>query len=140
MTGQNGWTEPDGCPLYNNDDVNLAAQPFNDILVAQPDLTTLVAVGGWAQYAPAAYTMAVNMVKERVDFKHLYISMGDTFAPQMPLLKQGLSHVNIGQRPYDMGYEAVMALHKLHIGETVPPMIETGFQICLPADADTCGK
>ena len=73
---------------YNNDDVNLAAQQINDILVAQPDLTTLVAVGGWAQYAPAAYSKAINMVKDRVDSKQLYISMGDTFAPQMPLLKQ----------------------------------------------------
>lgn len=140
LTGQNGWTEPDGCPIYNNDDVNLAAQQLNDVLVAYPDLGAYVAVGGWAQYAPQAYTTAVNRVRERVDSKDLYISMGDTFAPQMPLLKQGLSHVNVGQRPYDMGYEAVMALHKLKTGESVPPMIETGFQVCLPADADTCGQ
>lgn len=140
LTGQNGWTEPDGCPIYNNDDVNLAAQQLNDVIVAHPDLGALVAVGGWAQYAPQAYTTAVNRVRERVDSKDFYISMGDTFAPQMPLLKQGLSHVNVGQRPYDMGYEAVMALHKLKGGESVPPTIETGFQVCLPADADTCGK
>ena len=25
-TGQNGWTEPAGCPVYNNDDITLAAQ------------------------------------------------------------------------------------------------------------------
>ena len=139
LTGQNGWTEPEGCPIYNNDDVNLAAQQLNDVIVAHPDLDALVAVGGWAQYAPAAYTTAVNRVRDRVDSKDFYISMGDTFAPQMPLLKEGLSHVNVGQRPYDMGYEAIMALHRLDQGEEVEPLIETGFEICLPEDADTCG-
>src|SRR6202035_2152833 len=32
LTGQNGWKEPDGCPLYTNDDFSVANQQMEDIL------------------------------------------------------------------------------------------------------------
>src|SRR6266404_4872028 len=54
LTGQNGWTEPTGCPVYNNDSIQLAAQQVFDVLTAQPKLDAFIAVGGWAQYAPEA--------------------------------------------------------------------------------------
>ena len=65
LTGQNGWTEPDGCPVYNNDDIKLAAQQVNDVFTAQPKLDAFIAVGGWAQYAPEAYKQAVALQKDR---------------------------------------------------------------------------
>ncbi len=140
LTGQNGWTEPNGCPVYNNDNVSLAAQQLNDVLTANPKLDAFVAVGGWAQYAPSAYRAAVMRVKSRVDSKDLVISMGDAFPPQMPLLKDGLSDYQVGQSPYQMGYQAIKALDALSKGKTVPPNIVTGFVKCTPDMADTCGK
>jgi len=32
LTGQNGWTEVDGCPLYTDDDFPKAVQQEEDIL------------------------------------------------------------------------------------------------------------
>ena len=140
LTGQNGWTEPDGCPVYNNDDIKLAAQQVNDVFTAQPKLDAFIAVGGWAQYAPAAYKQAVELQKDRVAAKDLVISFGDNFPPQMPLLKAGLSDFNIGQRPYDMAYTAVKSLVDVWGGKNPPPSIVTGVEICTPETADTCGK
>ena len=140
LNGQNGWSEPSGCPVYNNDDVRLAAQQVNDVFTSEPKLSAFVAVGGWAQYAPEAYKKAVELQKDRVASKDLVISFGDNFAPQMPLLKAGLSHFNIGQRPYDMAYAAVKSLVDVWAGKKLPPMITTGFEICTPDMADTCGK
>jgi ribose transport system substrate-binding protein len=140
LTGQNGWTEPDGCPVYNNDDIRLAAQQVNDVFTAQPKLDAFIAVGGWAQYAPEAYKQAVELQKDRVANKDLVISFGDNFPPQMPLLKAGLSHFNIGQRPYDMAYTAVKSLVDVWGGKALPPSIVTGVEICTPDKADTCGK
>lgn len=140
LTGQNGWTEPDGCPVYNNDNVQLAAQQMFDVLTANPDLDAFVAVGGWAQYAPQAYRQAVGLQKDRVASKELAIVFGDNFGPQMPLLKDGLSHFNVGQRPFEMAYKAVEALNDLTDGKTVPPSIVTGLEVCTPADTETCGK
>ena len=40
-----------------------------------------------------------------------------------------------------MGYETIMALDKLTKGETVPPMMMTGMEVCTPENAlTTCGK
>ncbi len=140
LTGQGGWTEPGGCPVYNNDSITLAAQQMFDVLTANPKLDAFVAVGGWAQYAPQAYRQAVNLQKDRVASKDLAIVFGDNFAPQMPLLKDGLSDYNVGQRPFDMAYKAVEALNDLTDGKTVPPLITTGVEVCTPQDVATCGK
>jgi ribose transport system substrate-binding protein len=141
LTGQNGWTEPGGCPVYNNDSIELAAQQVADVFTAQPKLDAFIAVGGWAQYAPEAYKRAVDQQKARVDSKELIISFGDNFAPQMPLLKAGYSDFNVGQRPYEMAYKAVQVLNDiLDKKPAPPPMITTGLEVCTPATADTCGK
>ena len=90
-----------------------------DVLTANPKLDAFVAVGGWAQYAPQAYRQAVALQQDRVASKELAIVFGDNFGPQMPLLKDGLSHFNVGQRPYDMAYKAVEILNDLTDGKTV---------------------
>jgi ribose transport system substrate-binding protein len=140
LTGQNGWTEPSGCPVYNNDDINLAAKQVGDVLTADPKLDAFVAVGGWAQYAPQAYRTAVGIQGERVKTKDLVISFGDNFEPQMPLLKDGLSHYNIGQRPYEMAYTAVKSLVDVLDGKTISDRVVTGLEVCTPEQADSCGK
>lgn len=140
LENTNGWTEVAACPIYNNDNIALSAQQLNDVLTANPDLDAFIAVGGWAQYAPAAYRAAVERVKDRVDAKELVISFGDAFEPQLPLLKDGLSHYQVGQNPYQMGFQSVQALKTLHDGGTVDSYIDTGFVLCTPEQADTCGK
>jgi ribose transport system substrate-binding protein len=140
LAGESNWTEPSGCPIYNNDNIALSAQQLNDVLTSNPQLDAFVAVGGWAQYAPAAYRKAVGGVKSRVDANELIISFGDAFAPQLPLLKDHLSHYQVGQSPYQMGYKSVAALKDLTEGKTVPAYIDTGFVKCTPDMADTCGK
>ena len=37
LTGQNGWTEVAGCPLYTNDDFPLSVQQMEDILAKYPE-------------------------------------------------------------------------------------------------------
>jgi ribose transport system substrate-binding protein len=141
LTGQNGWTEPAGCPVYNNDDVPLAARQMFDVFTANQKLDAFVAVGGWAQYAPQAYRQAVELQKDRVASKDLAIVFGDNFGPQMPLLKDGISHFNVGQRPFDMAYKAIEVLNDLTEGKPAPTgNIITGLEVCTPADVATCGK
>jgi ribose transport system substrate-binding protein len=141
LSGQNGWTEPAGCPVYNNDDIALAAQQVRDVMTNNPELAAFVAVGGWAQYAPQAYKQAMEPLKKRLDTKDLVVVFGDNFGPQLPLLAAGLSHYNIGQRPYDMGYQTIKALDDLTKDKKIEPYIQTGTEICTPEDAmTTCGK
>src|SRR6204780_4644871 len=42
LTGQNGWKEVDGCPLYTNDDFPVSVQQMEDILGKYPVLDAFV--------------------------------------------------------------------------------------------------
>jgi len=47
LTGQNGWTEADGCPLYTNDDFPLSVQQFQDFMAANPNVDAFLPTGGF---------------------------------------------------------------------------------------------
>jgi ribose transport system substrate-binding protein len=55
LTGQNGWKEADGCPLYTDDDFSRANQQMEDILAKYPDLDAFTPTGGFPQFLPDAY-------------------------------------------------------------------------------------
>jgi ribose transport system substrate-binding protein len=138
LDGQNGWSEPAGCPLFTNDQADLANQQMSDTFTANPKLDAFILVGGWAQFAPQAYAQVTDGVMERLKSKDLVIIAGDTLPPQIDALKAGRSHAQIGQRPFEMGYKAPDAMIKLLNGEKVDEILFTGLDTCLPDNADTC--
>ena len=106
LTGQNGWKEIDGCPVFTNDQADLANRQMADVFTANPKLDAFVLEGGWAQFAPQAYAQVTGQVMEKLKSKALIIVAGDTLPPQIEALKAGRSHVQVGQRPFEMGYRA----------------------------------
>ncbi len=138
LTGQNGWTEIDGCPVFTNDQADLANQQMADTFTANPDLDAFVLEGGWAQFAPQAYAQVTDQVMEKMKAKELIIVAGDTLPPQMEALKAGRSHVQVGQRPFEMGYRAPSVMIDLIDGKPVDPVIFTGLDECTQETADSC--
>ena len=63
LTGQNGWTEVAGCPLYTNDDFPLAVQQMEDILAKYPKLDAFTPTGGFPQFVPDAYEKVDEQVQ-----------------------------------------------------------------------------
>ena len=63
LTGQNGWKEADGCPLYTNDDFTVANQQMEDILNKYPDLDAFTPTGGFPQFLPDAYAKTADEVQ-----------------------------------------------------------------------------
>ena len=90
-----------------------------DTFTANPDLDAFVLVGGWAQFAPQAYAQVTDQVMDKLKSKDLVIVAGDTLPPQMEALKAGRSHVQVGQRPFEMGYRAPTVMIDLINGKTV---------------------
>lgn len=138
LTGQNGWTEIDGCPLYTNDDIATANQQMADVTGAHPDLAAFILVGGWAQFGPEAYAANCKTLKPRLDSKKLVVIAGDTLPPQMDALKAGCSHAQIGQRPFEMGNRAPVVLIDLISGKKVDDPLYTGLDECTPDNMGTC--
>ena len=140
LTGQNGWTEIDGCPVFTNDQADLANRQMADVFTANPKLDAFVLEGGWAQFAPQAYAQVTGQVMDKLKSKSLIIVAGDTLPPQMEALKAGRSHVQVGQRPFEMGYRAPTVMLDLINGKKVEPVIYTGLDECTQETAGTCIK
>ena len=138
LNGEGGWTEIAGCPLFTNDDITTANQQLADVTTANPNLTAFVLVGGWAQFGPEAYAATTTQLEPKLKSKALIIVAGDTLPPQMDALKAGHSHVQIGQRPFEMGYRAPTVLIGLIKGEKVEDPLYTGLDTCTPDTADSC--
>ncbi|UCH26318.1 MAG: sugar-binding protein [Trueperaceae bacterium] len=138
LTGQNGWNEIDGCPLFTDDDFPLSVQQMDDILSANPDLDAFVPTGGFPQFVPNAYQQVAEKVKDRIDSQDLALVVADTLDVQIDFLKAGLSLGQVGQRPFAMGYNAMYILRDILNGVDVHEINFTGLDVCTPDNADTC--
>jgi ribose transport system substrate-binding protein len=139
LTGQNGWTEVDGCPLYTNDDFLVANQQMADILNKYPKLDAFVPTGGFPQFSPEAYKKNAEKVKARLDDKSLALVVADTLPVQLDFLKSGLSLGQVGQRPFEMGYKTMYFLKDMKDGKPAPKdPTYTGLDVCTPQNVGTC--
>ena len=138
LAGENGWSEVDGCPLYTNDDFPLSVQQMADILAKYKDLDAFVPTGGFPQFVAKAYRQVAAKHIDRINSKDLLLVVADTLPMQMEILKDGLSHGQVGQRPYEMGYRAMFILKDLVDGKTVDDPIYTGLDVCTAENQDDC--
>jgi ribose transport system substrate-binding protein len=139
LTGQNGWTEVAGCPLYTNDDFAVANQQMEDILNKYPDLDAFIPTGGFPQFLPDAYAKTAEKVKDKIASGKLALVVADTLPVQLDLMKKGLSAGQVGQRPFEMGYKVMYALKDMKDGKPAPSdPTYTGLDVCTPQNVATC--
>ena len=138
LKGEGGWKEIDGCPLFTNDQIDLANQQMADVFTKNANLDAFILVGGWAQFGPQAYAQVTDQVMAKLKAKQLIIIAGDTLPPQLAALKAGRSHAQIGQRPFEMGHRAPAVLIDLINGKKVADPLYTGLDECTPANLGKC--
>jgi ribose transport system substrate-binding protein len=138
LTGQNGWKEVEGCPLYTNDDFVLAVQQMEDILGKYPQLDAFVPTGGFPEFVPEAYRRVAQKYKDRIQSHDLVLAVADTLKPQLDILRDGLATGNVGQRPFEMGLKSMEMLLAAHEGKKLEDPTYTGLDICTPENVNTC--
>jgi ribose transport system substrate-binding protein len=139
LTGQNGWTEPDGCPLYTDDDFPKSIQQFEDMMAKMPELDAFLPTGGFPQFIPDANRAAVGKYKDKIASKSLALIVADTLPVQIDQMNEGLSLGQVGQRPFEMGYKTMMALNDMAAGKAAPAdPTYTGLDVCTPENVATC--
>ena len=138
LAGEGGWTEIAGCPVFTNDQIDLANQQMSDVFTKNPKLDAFILVGGWAQFGPQAYAQVTDQVMPRLKSKDLIIIAGDTLPPQLDALKNGRSHAQIGQRPFEMGHRAPAVLIDLIAGKKIADPLYTGLDECVPGNLGKC--
>jgi ribose transport system substrate-binding protein len=138
LAGEGGWTEIEGCPVYTNDQADLANQQMADTFIANPDLSAFILIGGWAQFAPQAYAQVTDQVMDKLKSNELIIIAGDTLPPQTQAFRDGRSHAQVGQRPFEMGLRAPDVMIQLINGEAVEDPLFTGLDVCNQSDPGFC--
>ena len=139
LSGQNGWTEIAGSPLYTDDDPVKAVQQLEDTLLKETDLDAYISTGAFTQWNPDAYRNAVKGVKDRIASKDLALVVADTLPVQMQLLEDGYSLGQVGQRPFEMGYKSMYFLYDMvKNGKNPDDPTYTGLDVCTPETAKTC--
>ncbi len=138
LTGERGWTEVDGCPLITDDDSAKAVQGLADILNKYGDLDVFISTGAFTQWSDNAYRQAIAPHRARMDKGELIVLVADTLPMQMQQLQDGASHGQVGQRPFEMGYQAMFVLKQIRAGKAVADPIYTGLDVCDRSNADTC--
>jgi ribose transport system substrate-binding protein len=139
LTGQNGWTEVAGCPLYTDDDFPRAVQQEEDILAKYPNLDAFTPTGGFAQFLPDANEKVVSKYKDRIASGALALVVADDLPPQIDAMKAGLSDGQVGQHPFEMGYKVMYFLKDIKEGKPAPKdPTYTDLDICTPKNVDTC--
>ena len=141
LTGQNGWTEPDGCPLVSDEQGASAAKQIADMFKANPLLDALVLTGGWAQTNAKAYASALQPVAGRIKSGSLAIFGVDTGPAQLAAVKAGKSMAQLGgQTPFDLGHSAPGVMIRLINGEALADPVPADIDVCTADTLATCLK
>ncbi len=138
LAGEGGWTEISGCPLITDDDGAVAVQGMTDILASNPDLTAFISTGAFTQWNDNSYRQAIEPYAEELASGAMTVVVADTLPMQMAQLQEGLSNGQVGQRPYEMGYQAMHILKDIAEGTAVEDPIYTGLDICTNENAANC--
>jgi ribose transport system substrate-binding protein len=131
------FSEVSGSPFPCNDDINRAVQLIEQAITAHPDLSGIVAVGGWPLFAPEAFKQALKSKVAAMHAGKFAVVSFDTLKPELEILKAGYVNTLVGQRPYQMGVDSILALYD-YVTKKIKPKdpTDTGLDIVTPANVD----
>ena len=138
LVGENGYSEWSRCPLPHFGDFNRAISQMQLVFEKGKSANTLIGVGGGPQNAVGQYQKLMLANKEDLDSHKFVIVFADTNASQLGHLRDGLSHYNVGQNPYDMGRQAILTLHKIVSKQQYPKTLYTPLTLCTPENYRHC--
>jgi ribose transport system substrate-binding protein len=122
-----GWTEAKTSPLVTDGTFTDAVRMVDRALAGGNDIDLIISVGAWPMLAADEWRALVAKYKQRIDQAQTVLVVADALPAQKALVREGLGHVLVGQRPGDMGVKAVDLLIDLKQGRKVPEVVYVGF-------------
>ena len=135
-----GWKEVGGSPTFCNDDSALAVQQMTDLMTANPNLAAIVPVGGWPLFTQGAYAAFARAHRAAMSAGKFTIVSADTLPVELHEVEDGTVAGLVGQRPSEMGQEAMDILLALKQGKSVKPITYVGLDEVTKANAADFGK
>jgi ribose transport system substrate-binding protein len=137
INGKNGWVELERCPFYAPGQNSRALMQLKYVLSETNAI--FLAVAGFAQYSEDYISEMMPFQKDIRSGEKVVIS-ADAGTIQLKALKQGLSTVNIGQQPFEMGrYSAQLLYQYIKMGKRPErEMNYLGYYYCKTGQRPLC--
>ncbi len=137
LAGDNGWIEYLRCPFYTLGKRDMALRQLE--LVLKKQVPVYIAVAGFAQFSPD-YIERISSYKPQITSQSTVIISADTEQIQLNALKLGLSTVNIGQRPFEMGRLSTQMLYEYITEKKLPEqqLNYLDFHYCTQDNVQSC--
>ena len=129
-----GWKEVEGSPVITSGEAHSAAGLVDRFLLDHADLDAVISVGAWPLLAEDTWRAVVARHKERFDRAKVVIVVADALPLERRLVREGLGHVLVGQRPADMGARLAEVLDALAAGRRAPDIVYVGFEVLTRRD------
>jgi ribose transport system substrate-binding protein len=124
-----GWTEIPGSPVVTDGEAGDAANRLDRLLVDDPSLDAVVSVGAWPFLDEGIWREIAKRHKERLDRARTVLVLADALPSERALVRDGLGHVLVGQRPAEMGARIVDVLDALAHRRAAPEVVYVGFDV-----------
>ena len=115
---------------YNENDASTAASQLQAVLARQPDLGGVFGANLFSALG------AANGVEAADKLGDITVVAFDAPTSIVEQLKSGLVDMAIAQHPAEIGYYGVMTAYAHLTGQSVPPMIGTGFTVITADNVD----
>jgi len=123
-----GWNEISDSPVVTTGAYPDAVTKIDHLLNTYYDVDAIISVGAWPMLATDDWRDMIARYKARIDKADVVLVVADALPAQKDLVRQGLGHVLVGQRPTDMGARAADLLLSLKAGRRVPEVVYVGFE------------
>ncbi len=122
-----GWKEIADSPVITSGDFSDAVARVDKLLGQYFDVDAIISVGAWPMLATDEWRTMIDKYKPRIDKADVVLVVADALPAQRNLVREGLGHVLVGQRPADMGARIAEMIMDLKHGRKVPEVVYTGF-------------
>ena len=115
---------------FNDDDANKAASQFQSVFARNSDLAGVFGANLFSAMG------AASGAKQAGASGKVKVAAFDAPSSIVPEIKAGSVDIAIAQHPAEIGYFGVIAAHAHLTGQSIPPLIGTGFTVIDKANVD----
>ena len=115
---------------FNNDDANKAAAQFQSVFARNSDLAGVFGANLFSAMG------AASGAKQAGASGKVKVAAFDAPSSIVPEIKAGSVDIAIAQHPAEIGYFGVIAAHAHLTGQSIPPLIGTGFTVIDKTNVD----
>ncbi len=115
---------------FNDDDANKAASQFQSVFARNSDLAGVFGANLFSAMG------AASGAKQAGASGKVKVAAFDAPTSIVPEIKAGTVDIAIAQHPAEIGYFGVIAAHAHLTGQSIPPLIGTGFTVIDKANVD----